>query len=131
MSVLRVLAVVGVLTALAAVAPAQVAVKPAPAQPPGTSALGNPVLDFVKDKGVQKDLQLTPEQLAKLDELARKQAEMIRDLAGKPDLQKLKELTEASKKGVAGVLTEEQAKRVDQLMLQASGPIAFFTPKVQ
>jgi len=84
MNVLRPLMIVGLVAALAAVAPAQVAVKPAPAQPPGTSALGNPVLDFVKDKGVQKDLQLTPEQLAKLEELAKKQAEMIKDLGASP-----------------------------------------------
>src|SRR5438874_1964274 len=99
----RVLAALLVVAGAAAVAPGQVELKP----------------------------KLADEQLKKLEEALKAQAETIKELGGKADQQKLKELAEASRKSLAGVLTEEQSKRVDQLMLQASGPVVFFTPKVQ
>src|SRR5437773_1558025 len=103
-------------------------------------AAGNAGANYglLRDKDVQKDLKLTEEQAKKIDALLQKDKELIKnfldkDLGGKDAGIKLKALAEAQgpiMKAINEILTKDQVKRLEQLTLQARGPLAFFDPKI-
>jgi hypothetical protein len=104
---------------------------------------------------VQKDLELTPEQMAKGKELAAEfQAEMLRsvlslvgnpfELAGLPPVEREAKLRDVKAKGellgrslsekykpkAAAILSPEQAKRLQQIGWQAAGASALTDPQI-
>src|SRR5205823_3882351 len=76
----------------------------------------NPLI-LAENKEVQKDLQLSDEQLKKLAGLSAKQAEGLKGL-GFQDFEKRKQVLESSRKALGELLDAAQAKRLKQLELQ-------------
>jgi hypothetical protein len=107
------------------VKPIQVPTGPVKVQPvPGMT---NPQVALITSKDVQKDLKLSEEQIKKVNELGEKQTAAMKNIgAGKDALQKIREIMESTKKELEAVLTKEQTVRLQQINLQAKGPIAFF-----
>jgi hypothetical protein len=112
------------------VQPVPVQVQPLPGQPlPGPFL--NPQVVLLMNKDVQKDLRLTEEQVQKVNDITKKQMDVIKDIPpGKDGFKKIQEVLESSKKELDGILSKEQAARLQQLILQAKGPAAFFDPVV-
>jgi Spy/CpxP family protein refolding chaperone len=120
---------------LAGPASAQVAVQPAQpgvkVQPVPIGGLGAPNFQLVNDKGVQADLKITEEQVAKLKALGDKQVEAVKEIKGNPEgFKKYQETLAKLREAMNGILTRDQAKRLRQLELQARGPTALFEPQV-
>ena len=107
------------------VQPKPIEVQPLPTQLGKGLAFAGPEMVLLQDKGVRKELRLTKEQIKKVDELAQKHAEALKDLSAKNGLMKIKEVAESSKKTIGETLTKDQAERLDQLVLQAAGTDAF------
>jgi hypothetical protein len=80
-------------------------------------------MNLLKEKGVQKDLNLSEEQVKKVDELFKHQAELMKDPA------KLKDFASNAKKSIDELLTVDQKKRMAELTLQAQGIIALMADK--
>jgi hypothetical protein len=104
--------------ALAAPASAQIRIQP----------FANP-LALLDAKDVQLDLKLTDDQVKKVVELNRKQAEGLKGI-GFQEVEKRKKVLEASQKALNELLTAEQARRLKQLGLQQRGPAVFQDPQV-
>jgi hypothetical protein len=107
-------------------------IKPLPVQPGGPVGIGlaDPTLDLLRDKGVQKDLKLTDEQVKKVNDLVQQRADLMQNLKGVIDLKKLQEAMEGLKKSATDLVTKDQAARLAQLRIQAQGPAAFRDPNV-
>lgn len=97
---------------------------------------------LLSNKGVQKELKATDEQAEKLnalgEQLRSKQREAfqkLQELSDDERREKGRELFRTAeadlRKGLADVLKPEQVKRFEQIQLQASGPGAFASPRVE
>jgi hypothetical protein len=98
---------------------------------------GGAKLWLLTQKEVQEDLQLRPhqaDQVAQLtQELAAQRREVARDFQKLPLLEqreKFKQLVTANQRVLARILTLEQARRLDQVLLQLQGPLVFSNPEV-
>lgn len=105
---------------------------------------GGGLLLLLHNESVQKDLQLTPEQIDKLKELGkttveggREQWAKLRDLSPEDRQAKMKELRpkmqargEEIKKKVEAILTTQQLARLKEIRLQADGPAALVNADV-
>ena len=89
-------------------------------------AFGGTSLTLLENKDVQKDLKLSADQVAKIDELAKKQ----KDMRDAKDFKGMVEFAKSSKKTIDELLSADQAKRVKQLQLQQRGAGAFGDEKV-
>ena len=92
-----------------------------PGGPFGKGFLLPPEIALLQDKGVQKELKLTDEQIKKADAI-------------KADPKDPKSMLdpEAIKKAVADILDRDQTKRLGQLVIQARGVQVFLTdPKIR
>src|SRR5262249_44854867 len=111
--------------------PKQIQIQPLPGQPvPFGGPMALPGITLLQDKGVRKELKLSDAQVTKLEDLARQQKAMLKDLKGPESFKKLQEAMENAKKTVDETLTKDQAARLRQLTLQAQGAMAFLDPKV-
>jgi len=109
-------------------------------QEPGGRGTGN--LNLVQNEDLQKELNITPEQVAKIrqipllikDKLKDQFAEMEK-LEGKERREKSRELRKAFSeefpKHLARILTADQQKRMKQITLQQGGAQAFTDPDVE
>jgi hypothetical protein len=88
----------------------------------------NPLL-LVEIKDVHTDLKLSDDQVKKIAELSRKQAEGLKGL-GFQDLDKRKKVEDATRKELGEILTAEQSKRLQQLHMQQRGVSAFLDPAI-
>ena len=97
---------------------------------------------LLQNEGVQKDLKLTEDQIAKVKEVGQKVREKytddfqkLRDLDQQERREKMTELMkkvgEDTDKELAGVLKPEQDKRLKQIQRQTEGVQAFQEPDVQ
>lgn len=109
--------------------------------PGGRGGFGGSLM-LLSNKSVQEELKLSDEQATKAQQAAREvrekhqgDFEKIRELQGEEQRTKRQEVMKAygedSRKAMAGVLQPEQAKRLRQIELQASGAQAFANPEVQ
>jgi serine/threonine protein kinase len=94
-------------------------------------------VDILKKPDVQKDLGLTQEQRGRLDELLRRIDDQAREqlrefdgLAARERRQRFLDVARAKDDAVMQVLTTQQFRRYEQLVLQAQGLAAFFDPHV-
>ncbi|GIW81404.1 MAG: hypothetical protein KatS3mg105_3211 [Gemmatales bacterium] len=85
--------------------------------------LNSPV-SLLKVPDVQKDLNLSEEQVAKIKEMAAAE-EKARANAKGQGLQKLREVLKSHQEKVASLLNDEQKKRLEQLQAQQRGIQAF------
>jgi hypothetical protein len=86
-------------------------------------------LALVENKDVQKDIQLSEEQIKQIAELGRRHAERLRGL-GFQEVDKRKKVVEATQKGLSDVLSAEQSKRIKQLEVQQRGAGIFLDPQL-
>jgi hypothetical protein len=107
---------------------------------PGGRGTGN--LNLVQNEELQKELKLTPEQLAKIRQIPLLIKEKLKDqfaemekLEGKERREKSRELrkvyAEEFPKHLARILTANQQKRMKQIFLQQGGVQAFTDPDVE
>jgi hypothetical protein len=94
-------------------------------------------VDILKNPDVRKDLDLTPEQRDKLDDLLRRIDDQAREkfsdfgrLTAEERRQRFLDVARAKDNGVMAVLTMQQFVRFRQLALQAQGLAAFHDPDV-
>jgi Spy/CpxP family protein refolding chaperone len=84
---------------------------------------------LLAQESVQKELKLTPDQITKVGDAAKKQQEarlaLPRDLAPEERRKKSEELNKETEKSVADILKPDQAKRLKQITLQQAGAAAF------
>jgi Spy/CpxP family protein refolding chaperone len=129
----RVLLVLGLTALLASPAMAQ--------RGRGRGGFGGPGF-FVGNKGVQKELKLTDEQVKKAEDALKTIREKhqqefagIQDLPQEERREKFqalnKTVSEEQTKALADVLSADQVKRLKQIMLQVRGAQAFADPEVQ
>src|SRR5947209_1574617 len=108
---------------------------------PGMFGGGGPG-QMLRNKSVQKELNLTDEQIKKAETTAKEvndkhqsDREALRDLEGQEQFQKRMELNrtinEETYKALADVLKPEQVKRLKQIQLQRQGTFAFTIPDNQ
>lgn len=113
------------------------AVSPVVAQQQGRGLVG--LHGLVGNKSVQEELKLNDDQKAKVTELTKKaqsdMEEKTKDLTGADRRTKMpaimKELNDSTSKSLAGILKEEQLKRLKQIQLQREGVRAFANEQVQ
>jgi Spy/CpxP family protein refolding chaperone len=94
---------------------------------------------LLANKSVQEELKLTKDQKDKVDELAKKNQEMVReklkDVPRDQIREKMaeirKEMEGANKKAVASILKDDQQKRYKQIQVQVLGIRAFSDPDTQ
>src|SRR5262249_8416695 len=97
---------------------------------------------LLTNKGVQKELKLTDDQVTKLDAAMKKIREKQRDIFTKlqdvPQEERrakaqemFKQLAEETQKATAGILKPDQEKRLKQIQLQMQGARAYADPEVQ
>ena len=109
------------------------AAAPATAQPQRRGMPTMSPLMLLSNKDVQKDVNLTADQVKKVNKetnyqrLARQE---LRDLEEKKRDKRAEELNRESDEFLAKVLTPEQAKRLRQISLQVDGPQSFGKPDV-
>jgi len=114
-----------------AVVAAALIVAPALAQQrqlPGTGKVNN--LMLIARKPVQEDLKLTAEQVRKIVEATKKKNAERAGLQGLEREERDKKMAELNKQCdqiAAGILTAEQAKRLQQISLQQQGPAGAFS----
>jgi Spy/CpxP family protein refolding chaperone len=111
-------------------------VLPAVAQRPGANPfVGGGKIFLLQSEDVQKELKLTDTQIDKVKEMAEKQKNAFKDIP-KDKEERLKKIEEIRKemqereKQIAELLKPEQAKRLDQIMLQQQGAAGLLSPKV-
>lgn len=100
-----------------------------PGQPAVPSGIGLQ-LDLLRHPGVQKELQLSPEQTKKFQDLSAQQTDILKNFDAKDGMAKLKELVDLTTRTLKETLTAEQSTRLNQLLIQSKGPTAFFDPEV-
>jgi Spy/CpxP family protein refolding chaperone len=114
-------------------------VAPALAQPGAGGFGGGPGL-LLMNPGVQKELKLTDEQVAKVrDALAKVREDRKddleklrdRDLPREDRAKLMQKINEANTKALEGILRADQSKRLKQITLQTRGAQAFNDPEVQ
>src|SRR5438552_2681011 len=88
----------------------------------------NPLI-LVENKDIQKDLKLSDEQVKKLADLSRKQAEGLKGV-GVQEVEKRKKVEEATRKELSEILEAGQAARLKQLELQQRGANVFLDPQM-
>ena len=107
---------------------------PPPGFGPGKPPMGPPPLHFLfSQRSVQAELKLTAPQLRTVNQVVYKQMAEMKKLFGQPPDQmfpKMEELNKASDKELRDLLKTDQAKRLDQILLQQQGVKAFAEPKV-
>jgi len=112
----------------------------ASAQGFGRGMMGGPGM-LLGNKGVQKEIKATDEQVTKLDALASETREKMTEarskLEGLEQDERRQKMTEINREITAGIMTSlgsilkpEQVKRFEQISLQSSGVMAFSNPKV-
>jgi Spy/CpxP family protein refolding chaperone len=91
-----------------------------------------PPLRILSEESVQKELQLTPEQIQRVAvefKKMRDAQEDIQILERDERAKAMKELIQKSDQVVASILTRDQAKRFRQITLQLQGLRTFFSPE--
>jgi Spy/CpxP family protein refolding chaperone len=99
----------------------------------GRGGGGFGMVGLLGQQSVQKELNLSDEQVKKVQELqakAREARQGLRDLSREERQAKMQELAKAGEKSVAGLLKPEQMKRLKQISLQLRGAGAFGNPEV-
>jgi len=103
----------------------------------GRGGGNNPVF-LLQNPGVQKELNLSEDQISKIKDVGDKQREKLaalRDMSDEERQEKgpalMKEANEEAQKSLKGLLNADQDKRLHQIMLQAQGPQAFSDAKIQ
>jgi len=94
----------------------------------GTGNLARALVGLLSQKSVQDELKLSEEQTKQISELTEKQREFLdglRDLDRQERRNKLAEQMTANKTAIAGILKEDQFKRLNQISLQLRGGRAF------
>jgi Spy/CpxP family protein refolding chaperone len=96
-----------------------------------------PSVMLLNQKSVQEDLKLTDDQVKKVAEAGKQMREKFGELAnleGEERAKKAQELRKESDKTVAGILTKEQTKRLQeirrQVMFRFMGAVVLSTPEV-
>lgn len=108
----------------------------------GGFGMGGSSLGLLQNESVQKELNLTSDQVSKVKDVAKEIREKhqddiagLRDLSGEEQQTKRQELQKTmsaeAKKSLAGTLKPEQEKRLRQIELQQMGTRAFDDPEVQ
>jgi hypothetical protein len=107
---------------------------PPPGFGPGKPPMGPPPLQFLfSQRSVQVELKLTTPQLRTVNQVVYKQMAEMKKLFGQPPDQvfpKMEELNKASDQELRNMLKTDQAKRLDQILLQQQAVKAFTEPKV-
>jgi Spy/CpxP family protein refolding chaperone len=85
-------------------------------------AFGSP-LNLLANKDVQKDMKITDDQASKIKELADMRPKFDKDDA-QGFFAKLKEFNETAKEKLKGILSADQARRLEQLTVQQQGASA-------
>lgn len=90
-------------------------------------------LMLLSQKSVQDELKLSADQVSKVEEAAKKEADArqgLRNLGQDEQRAKFREMRTASDKVVADILKPEQTKRLKQITLQQEGSRALAEPEV-
>jgi hypothetical protein len=106
--------------------------QPADAQAAFKFLQGSGQLKLLGQESVQAELNLSPEQVRKIGELLSRRAELFRDFRGwGPDswIAKAQKVAPVERAAVE-LLQPEQAKRLQEIILQQRGPQAFGDPEV-
>lgn len=82
---------------------------------------------LLRTPSVQKEIKLTDEQAEKF----RKIAKDVQDKRRQDVKKTIQELRDKINKAIPDILNPEQAKRLQQIKLQANGPLSFSQPEVQ
>lgn len=88
---------------------------------------------LLRQKSVQKELQLTPEVVKKIFDFTNKQHETFREvlkLSKEEREPKVGQMEKENKQFLADTLTKEQHKRLDQIALQVTGLTQLLRPDV-
>lgn len=95
---------------------------------------GTMSVTIVQQKSVQDELKLSADQIEKLKQVGTKLRESFGGGGGGGDREearkKFAEAAQAAEKDVAGILSADQAKRLKEITLQQSGPLALARPDV-
>jgi Spy/CpxP family protein refolding chaperone len=119
-----------VLIASPALAQRQRGSQPRGERPPSSRSSS---LFLLSQESVQKELQLSDDQVAKVKDLEQKQREAfrgLRDLSREERQKKTEEQAKATRKAVSDVLKAEQQKRLEQISLQLAGARALSRSEV-
>jgi len=112
----------------------------APAQPPeGGRGKGGGMMSraggamLIAVPKVQDDLKLSDDQKAKFKAFREEQMAKMQDMfaEGRPDPDKIREMTESAEKKINDILTSDQQKRYQQIKWQQASVAAFNDKKVQ
>ncbi len=94
---------------------------------------GGGIVGLLAQKSVQEELKLSEDQVKQATQLVEKQRESLgglRELSREERQKKIEEQTGANKTAVAGILKEDQLKRLNQISLQQRGGRALVDPQV-
>jgi Spy/CpxP family protein refolding chaperone len=94
----------------------------------GMGNLAGALVGLMSQKSVQDELKVSEEQAKQISALTEKQREVLgglRDLDQDERRKKLEEQMTANKAAIAGILKEDQLKRLNQISLQLRGGRAF------
>ncbi len=79
-------------------------------------------LNMLKDKGVQKELDLSDMQVGQIEKINEEFTDALKNLKGRERLTKLQQLRQTADKRIEKILSKKQAQRLDQLKLQSMNP---------
>lgn len=87
---------------------------------------------LVQQKSVQEELKLSEEQIEKLKQVGTKLRESFGGGGGDREeaRKKFEEVRQVAEKDMAGILSADQSKRLKEIVLQQTGPLALARPEI-